>query len=159
MGVRHDPFSSVILICSNTGDGLTRWMGVHPFLSVILIFSKTGKGLTFCMGIHQLLSVVLICSNTGEDSLPGWVFICSCQLFCSAQRDSHTGWVFTHSRQQSDLLKHWRGTHKLGGCSHILVSNQICLNTGEVLTPWMGVHPFMSAVRSSQTQEMDSLPG
>ena len=61
----------------------------------------------------------------------------------------------------SDLLKHWRGTHLLDGCSAILVSgSDLLTNTGEQLTNWMGVQPFLSVVLiCSQTLESNSPTG
>ena len=65
-------FSSVVLICSNAGEGLTFWMGVKPFSSV----SRSAQTL---------------------------------------ERDSHTGWVFSHYISGSNLpsLKQLRATHIL----------------------------------------------
>ena len=120
MGVH--PFSSVVLICSSTEERLTSWMGVHPFLSVVLICSSTGERLTPWMGDHPFLSVVLISSSTGEQ-LTYWMGVhpfLSVVLIClSTESDSHTGWVFTVLVSGSDLLKHWRETHSLDGCSPV----------------------------------------
>ena len=55
---------SDLLNQTNTGDGLTYWMGVHPISSVDLICSITGDGLTSWMGVHPISSVDLICSIT-----------------------------------------------------------------------------------------------
>ena len=35
----------------------------------------------------------------------------------SLENDSLPGWMFTHLINDSDLLKHWRVTHSLHGCS------------------------------------------
>ena len=46
----------------------------------------------------------------------------------------------------SDILKHWRVTHFLDGCLTILVSGSDLSSSGEQLTSWMHVHPFLSVV-------------
>ena len=51
-----DAHSAIIVSCSDTEEGLTRWMGVQPFLSVVLICSRTGEGLTFWMCSAILIS-------------------------------------------------------------------------------------------------------
>ena len=92
----------------------------------------------------------------------------SCQWLRSLKH-----WRATHTLERcsavlvsgSDLLKHLRGTHKLEGCSAILISGsdllkhlrgthklEKCLvilvsgsdHTGEGLTSWRGVQPFLS---------------
>ena len=59
----------------------------------------------------------------------------------------------------SMVLKHsgWRATHKLDTCSAILVSGFV-LNTGEQLTNWMWVQPFL-LVALAKTLESDSQTG
>ena len=68
-----------------------------------------------------------------------------------SERDSQPGWVFTRSCQWfwSDLIKHekggltpWMGVHPF--LSGVL----ICSNMGEGLTSWMGVHTFLSGVQN-----------
>ena len=65
---------SAILICLNTGKGLTRWKNVQPFLSVVLICSNTRDGLTVWMIVQPFWSVVQICSNTGG-KLTSWMHV------------------------------------------------------------------------------------
>ena len=139
-------------------------MGVQPFWSVDdLICSETGEGLTFWMGVQPFWSVDLICSRLERDSHAGWVFSHSGQWIWSAQMlESNSQPAILVS--ESDLVKHWRGTHSLDECPAILVSGSdlfkhrrgthsldvqpfwsvdlICLNTGERPTCWMGVQPF-----------------
>ena len=124
-----DGFSPVLVRGSSS---LKYWRGTHkldgctPFSSVVQIWSNTGQGLTNWMGVHH-----------------------SCQWFRSGQtleRDSQTGWVFTVLVSGSDLVKHWRGTHILDGCSPFSSVVLIRSNTGEGLTSWMGDQSFSSAV-------------
>ena len=146
----------VVLICSNTGDGLTSWKGVNPILSVVLVCSKSWEGLTSWMGVHPFLSVVPICSKSGE-RLTFWMGVHPLSsVVLLWKKKKH--WRGAHSLygcsyilvNGSDLLsKHWRGTHCLDRHSSIIVSGSDLLkasNTGEVLTSWMGanVHTFMS---------------
>ena len=103
----------------------TGWVRVHPFWSVVLICSITGEGLTNWMGIHPFWSVIRICSNNGEGLTPWMVFTHSCQWFRSVQTiemDSLPGWCSPLLVSGLDLLKHWRGTHSLDGCSPNLLS-------------------------------------
>ena len=147
MGIH--PFLSVILICPKTGDQLTYWFGVYVFLSVVLISSSAGEGLTAWMGVHPFLSVVLICSSTGEGLTPWmgvhqflWVV-----LICSSTRGTHSlDGCLPVLISGFDLVYHWWRTHCLDGCLSILVSGSDSSNTGEKLTFWMGVHPFLSVV-------------
>ena len=63
--------------------------------------------------------------------------------------DSHAEWVFSLlvSASWCDLLKHQRWTHKLDGCSVILISG--CdSNIEEGLTSWMDVQPMTAILVS-----------
>ena len=176
------PFLSVVLICSNTWEKLTAWMGVHQFSSVVLICLKTGEGLTSWMGVLPLLTVILNCSYSGE-GITSWMSVFSYQWFWSSQtkeRDTQPDECSPVLISSSDLIKHWRGTHILDGCSPVIVSSSdllkhwgthlldefspflsvvmICSNTGEGLTCWMNVPPFLS-VWSAQTPEKNALTG
>ena len=53
---------SVVFICSNTGEWLTRWMHVQPFLSAFLICSNIADQLTCWMCVQPFLLAILICS-------------------------------------------------------------------------------------------------
>ena len=140
------PFLSVVLICSDTEEGLTSWMYVQVFLSVDLICSNTREGLTCWMHVQPFLSVILICSNTqvthkldtfsailvsGSDllkhwsnSLPVWMFIPSHQWFWSAQtlKNNSLSGCIAILVSGSDLLKYWSMTHILDIFSIYFVS-------------------------------------
>ena len=143
------PFWSVVQTCSNTGEGLTLWMGVHGFSSVVWICSKLERDSLPGWGFTHSCQWFVSPQTLERDSLPRWVFTRSHQWIRSAQtleRDSQTGWVFTHSCQrfrsaqtlERDSLPTWVFTRS-GPFSSV---DQICLNTGEGLTNWMGIHPF-----------------
>ena len=109
------PFSSVVLICSNTREQLTAWMHVYPILSVVsdplkhwrathsldayssilvsgsLVPSNSEGWLTIWMHVHPSLSVVLIPSNTTHI-----LYTCSPSLV-----------------SDSNLVKQWRATYIL----------------------------------------------
>ena len=160
MGVH--PFWSVVLICYNTEEGLTRWMGVHPFLYIVLIYANTGDVLTSWMGVHPFWSVVLICYNTEEGVTFWMVFILSNQWFWSSQtlkRDSQTGWVFTRSCKWSWPVQTLESNSLPEYVFTILVSSSDLLNLRERLTSWIGVHPFSSVVLNCLTLERYSLSG
>ena len=136
-------FLLAILICSNTGethnldvcsaflisasdllksDSLPGCVFRHPCQK--FQYAQTGEWLTNWMhhDVQPFLSVVLIGSNTGW--LTCWTFSHSCQWFWSLQTlesNSQAGCVLSHSCQ-------------------VL----ICSNTGEWLTCWMCVQPFLS---------------
>ena len=159
--------TSVVLICPNTEEGLTFCMFTCSCQWAQSVQTPGSDSLTGCSpflisgsDLHKHWRETHIldgCSPilvNGSDLLKYWrgthlLDGCSYVLirFWSAQtleRDSLSGWVFTHSCQCSDLLKHWRGTHLLNGCCSCQVP--ICSNTGEKLTSWMGFHPFLSVV-------------
>ena len=99
------PFWSVDsdVMCSNTGERLTSWMDVQPswFWSVDLICLNR-EGLTCWMDVQAFWSVDLIHSNTREPR--------------DSQADNGYSAILVRG---CDQLKHWRGTHKLHGCSAI----------------------------------------
>ena len=127
------PFLSVVLICLNTGQQLTRWMCVQPFLSWFwssqplkkdslagCIFSGSDL-LKYQRATHSLdvCSAILV---SGSDFLNHW-------------RDSLAGCMFN----VSDLLKHWGMTYSLSVCLAILIHVSDLSNTGEQLTSWIHV--------------------
>ena len=112
---------------------LKHWRGTHILdacsanLWVVVIYSSTGEGLTNWICVQWFLLVVLICLNTGGTHL----LVYSAILIRS---DLLKHWKGTHKLDacsailfiSSDLIKHWRGTYKLNGCSAILVSGFGC---------------------------------
>ena len=122
------PISLVVLICSNTGDGLTYWMCVpqshqwfwsaqtletHLLNKCSTILVNDSDLLKHWRGTHLLdrCSSILI---SGSDLLKHRrathnLFISYQFLICS-----NTG---------------WRGTHSLDGCSSILISDSDILNS------------------------------
>ena len=96
-------FLSMVIMCP-------KWRWTHsldecsPFLLVVLICSNTRDGLTTWMGFHRSCQWFWSAQTLKRNSQPGcqWAFIHSCQWFWSAQTleiNSHTGWVFTNSYQ------------------------------------------------------------
>ena len=81
--------SSAILIYSNNGEQLTSY--IQPFLSLNLICSKTGELLTCWMCVQPFLSVVPICSDAREQ-LTRWMHV---QHFISGS-DPFKYWRATH---------------------------------------------------------------
>ena len=82
-------FSSVVLICSNTGEGLTSWMSVECVLISGSDLLKLWRG-THCLdGVSPILV-------SGSDLLKHWR-VTHCLDGCSPILVSG-----------SDLLKHWK---------------------------------------------------
>ena len=115
------------LICSNTGEGLTRWR---------------------CSTIPVSGSDLL--KHWKRDSHPEWVISHFCQWFWwiwSAQtleRDSQPGGIFSHSCQWFRSMQTLERDSHAGGVFSL--SYQWFSNTGEGLTCWRGVQPFLSVV-------------
>ena len=148
------PFLSVVLICSNTGEWLTSWTDVQPFSSVVLL--KCWR-VTHKLDVHS--AILISGSNTEE-----WVWVThkldKCSIILISGSDLLKWWRATHKLDMysaifvsdsdllkhwrltswtcsaifissSDLLKHWRVTHILEVCLSVVL---ICRNTREQLT-------------------------
>ena len=89
------------------------------------------------MGIHPFSSAIRSAQTLEMDSLPDWVYTYSCQ-----QSNLLKFWRWTHCLDGcstflfsgSDLLKHWRETHILDGSTTILISDS------DLLKHWEGTH-------------------
>ena len=143
-----EQFRSGYLICSNSEEWLTHW--IRWVLSNSGQWIWSAQGLTSWMGFQPFRSVDLICSNT-RDSHPGCH---SGQWIWSAQtQGAHI--LDAIQVSESDLLKHWRGTHYLGGCSAIQFSGSDLLKHWRNLTIYMFSH-YGQWIWSTQTLALES---
>lgn len=124
------PFPSVVLICSKTGEKLTLYINIQP-LSLL----KDWRGTHILDGC----SAALI---SGSDQLKDWsvthsLHRCSCQWFSSAQN--------------------WRATYSLDGCSVTFISGSNLFKNWRV-THILDV-PKSVILWSAERLESDSLAG
>ena len=96
-------------------------MGVQQNLSVDQIRSNTVEGLTFWMNVQPTSSID---QSLERDSPSGWAFSQPNQLLGSGEKlesNSPLEWCSAKFFSSWDLVKHWRATHRLDGCSANLV--------------------------------------
>ena len=89
---------SVILICSNTQEQPTTWMGVQPFSSMVLL--KHWK-VTHFLSLYGW-SILLVSGSKSAQTL---------------ENDSPAGCMINTSRQRFQSAQHYRATYCLDVCS------------------------------------------
>ena len=117
------PFPSVVLICSNTGEELTFWKHVQPFSSMV---SNLRNDRLHRRGTHHLEECLAILVS-GSNLVKRTHNLEACSAILVSSSGLH--WRVTHFLETcsailvsvSDLLKHWRETHSLEECSAILL--------------------------------------